>query len=912
MEKENIKSGLLDQNDIQEAIDTLKKYAKTVRNNSERDVVSEIASEMDKSEQLKEFANEFRELNQNSSDLSVKDLARKLSDLAGKPTMEELKPAVRYLKDLSEKVAGLNLDMADKMSGYEKMEMAAKLNKLILDGTLTENDFDGIVLCGFPKASIEMWKELYKPATERKKSSKDCTFFRRIEDKLDQEAVASAEQQKEIDRQIKLGETIEFQNQIKIMTDHLKDPSFKDFYKDQDDLGQGEFFEIQRLFDWATERTPTATIEIKELAELLQACESWHTNGRVRKSTEYVEWFKQRMEWLENQIDINTRALQGMLSDNDSLLDGLKEKNKQIPKEMAEMISNDIKYSTLPDGSKIKEYYREGVLVRTENLGKMVQSYRGGMPIRAQHYEGDNYNEFMGLKPKNTSKEEPQAKTVMFEENKIPNKVKSEFDEKGLEKRSYYKDDQFVRSVDAFGDVSDKPKNPVVARNIEEIAKKQRETSPLWKSLEGVSKSPFLTGDLKEAAKTLQKYSKILEDGKPFDAKDDQSDSLKQKQDRIKKYRTKTEDEWKNSINNTERILEKKNIPKELSVYEQLVKARQDKSVSELNQSKTFGEVSGNDFEQAVKILQKYAEIVEDNISYQEDNFIATPVDVKGTDGPFRRKLPNKIESYVVEKQEKKSKLTSLIRYISQSAKSGLISNSAEEKNKKFHELSNSANSDKAEKFIDGVKSSVKQTTPEPMFDLSPWQKTKVYFRDLKNKASTLFKSPEITEEEVDRAIQLMEKQIAEIKKSKNPTPEMYAHLFDHLLPGKDSNSKKYPVVVMPDLIKKREEKAEHDKVIFDQKSKMLLSNFKNMILTLKLNEVISDGELIEIFLYTDAVELMSHFQCFCENGYPDLNRCFKTVETYHNEVVLKNSIKVKDLIDVYSDFLLEVELLLK
>lgn len=991
MEKEkseNVKCGPVDENDIREAVDLLKKYVKIVHDNSLRDVISESVLELDKTEHLKKFANEFRELDEN---VSVKDLARKLSDLAGKPTMEELKPAIRYLKDLSEKVAGLNLDMADKMSGPEKIGMATVLNKLILDGKLTESDFDGIVLCGFPKDSIQMWKEMYRPANERKKRELSVGSFRRLEQPIVVEENSPTEDV-ELGSAEKANAILDEIKETSLEKVGCKKTSESGYWVPAPQYIRKRFSELCESFENVqalVNATPTKSTKIlstlrmflDQLIKLVEENSDYNWGDYVLR---YGKWLSDYEQGLSSTIvvpakftgkccacEMNCRCRHkcdktsyekcggvGKILRDGSVVQipkpvekctdcGSPERDMTIPKssnlnldrddrdnmrkfvkklepknelerlcllfedKMKDIMKNDILYIFA-----LKQIYQ--LLVENKNLlhAKLISDIESyliwtHLLITKKQLSDDVLKTFN--QHKSASCFIPGHFRDCDSENKVLALMKSIIDslEKSIKDKELKTTHEYVAE---FTD-SDRSKNPVVARNIEKIAKEQRETSPLWQSLEGVSKSPFLTGDLKEAAKTLQKYSKILEDGKPFDAKDDQSDSLKQKQDRIKEYITKTEDEWKNSINNTERILEKKNKPEELSVYEQLVKARQDKSVSELNQSKTFDEVSGNDLEQAAKILQKYAEIVEENISYKGDNFIATPVDVKGTDGPFRRKLPNKIESNVVEKQDRKSKLNELIHSISQAAKNGLIPNSAKEKNKKFHELS--CDSKKAEEFglklvAEVKKEKIKQKL---MFDLSLWQKTKVYFRDLKNKASTLFKSPEITEEEVDRAIQLMEKQIAEIKKSKNPTPEMYAHLFDHLLPGKGGDGcdgRKYPVTVMSELIKKREEKIHNDKVKLNQKTKDLLLEFKKKIEILKSDQdSISDIELIEIetIFYLDASKLLDHIGLNNDcKKFPDLQRYFTSVAVYHHEVSSKNQINIKELKNVYSDFLDKIE----
>jgi len=763
----------------------------------------------------------------------------------------------------------------------EKLKKQVKiLNYLLINGTIKESEFDSLLIQGVNPKVLEVWKDAYEVARMvSKKRSRNIIGYDLVGQILDSEAfeevyelkyldqhkveieptkdevdlleeitgqqvqvpksvekctdcgspernmmepkaVASVEQQKNIQKQFSLGETIEFQNQIKMLTERMKTKlSFDEFYEKTLGIYQGAFVDIQELFDWATERTPTATVEIKALVELLQACESWHTNGRVRKSTEYVEWFKQRMEWLENQRDINARALQGMLSDNDSLLDNLKNKYVIEFTDKNRSISTDeIRWTGCVDGSKIQRFYKDGVLVKEEKLEKI-----------------------------------------------FPNKVKHEFDENGLEKRSYYKGEQFVRSVDAFDDMSDRPKNPVVARNIEEIAKQQR-------------------------------------------------DERQSKQDRIKKYRTKVEGEWKNSTNNTERILEKKNKPEELFGYEKLLKT---------------GEVNVNNLKEVVKILSEYARGIENESD--EDDFIATPIDVKGTDGPFRRKLPNKIESNVVEKQEKKSKLTELIHYISQSAKSGLISGSDAEKSIKYHKILDSEGSDAAKKFLDGVKAAPEEFAQKlvdevkkekikrnPMFNLSLWQKTKVYFRDLKNKASTLFKSPEITEEEVDRAIQLMEKQIAEIKRSKNPTPEMYDRLFDHLLPEKDQKYRKQSeqkqIVDMMSSFEIKKPNQTTSKVLLNKEDIELLKKFKTdieMVNEIPRHEKFGDESIYvaEHNLFEQARTLIRYFE---RSVYPYLNNCFVKLEDLNKMAKVGN---VDDNFGVllkkaYQDFVLEVDLL--
>jgi hypothetical protein len=786
------------------------------------------------------------------------------------------------------------------------------LNYLLINGTIKESEFDSLLIQGVNPKVLEVWKDAYEVARMvSKKRSRNIIGYDLVGQILDSEAfeevyelkyldqhkveieptkdevdlleeitgqqvqvpksvekctdcgspernmmepkaVASVEQQKNIQKQFSLGETIEFQNQIKDMVFRMKDlkTSYDVFYS-------GEYFDrIKSIFDLAIERTPIATIEIKMLAELLQACESWHKNSKVFPNEYYSEWFKQQTGWLENQRDINVRALQGMLSDNNSLLDGLKKKHKQITKEpqaktlMFEenkipnkcncdessecsncpsknkpvieftdknrsISADEIRWTGCVDGSKIQQFYKKGVFVKEERLEKVV-----------------------------------------------PNKVKCEFDENGFEKRSYYKGDQFVYSVDAFGDRSDQPKNSVVARNIEEIAKQQR-------------------------------------------------DERQSKRDRLKKYRTKVEGEWKNSTNNTERILEKKNKPEELFGYEKLLKT---------------GEVNANNLKEAVKILSEYTNGIENESD--EDNFIATPIDVKGTDGPFRRKLPNKIEPNVVEKQEKKSKLTELIRSISQAAKNGLISSLDAEKSIKYHKISDSEGSDAAKKFLDGVKAAPEEFAQKlvdevkkekikrnPMFNLSLWQKTKVYFRDLKNKASTLFKSPEITEEEVDRAIQLMEKQIAEIKRSKNPTPEMYDRLFDRLLPKKDrkyhKQSEQEQIVDMMSSFEIKKPNQTTSKVLLNKEDIELLKKFKTdieMVNEIPRHEKFG-GESIYIAehnLFEQARTLIRYFE---RSVYPYLNNCFVKLEDLNRMAKVGN---VDDNFGVllkkaYQDFVLEV-----
>ena len=281
-----------------------------------------------------------------------------------------------------------------------------------------------------------------------------------------------------------------------------------------------------------------------------------------------------------------------------------------------------------------------------------------------------------------------------------------------------------------------------------------------------------------------------------------------------------------------------------------------------------------------------------------------------------------------MEKQERKSKLNELIRSISQAAKNGLIPNSAKEKNKKFHELSDPVNSDKTEKFIDSVRSSFKPAVSKPMFDLSPWQKAKVYFRDLKNKASTLFKSPEITEEELDRAIRLMEKQIAEIKKSRGISPDLlkqaFDQKFDYMLPRKDRKylDKSIDGIVISAMMQQPTQTKKSNKVVLDEKSKEQLSEYKGVIRCCNSDSIFIDDELrneedfylIENKLYNFHKELMHNFNCFCEKEqYPHLRNLHNKIEKYHSRISFKEETpKFKEFIDIYSDFLLEVELLTK
>ena len=908
--KENIKTGPLDENDIREAVETLKKYTKIVHDNYSRDVISECASELDKSKFLKEFANQFRELNQSiSPDTSVKDLARKLSDLAGKPTMDELKPAVRYLKDLSEKVAGLNLDMADKMSGSEKADMASKLNKLILDGKLTEGDFDGIVLCGFPKDSIQMWKELYKPANERKKRELGVGSFRRIEQPVIEEpsaVVAHAKftgeccacemkcrcthkcsQKPKYEKCGGIGKVLQDVSVVQApmpvekCTDcgsperDMTTPKTSNLNFDKNDRDNMRKFvskklepqnELERLcllfedtmknilksdivYVFALERMYQLLVNNKNLLnkKSISDIESYliWTHLLITKKQlhdDILKTFNQHksascfIPGHFRDCDSENKVLALIKSIIDSLEDAIKDKefkeslsvmfeedkipNKcncdensecsNCPKQETKddcvieftdednsITANEIRWTRCSDGSKIQQFYKGGILVKEEKLEKV-----------------------------------------------ITNKVKCKLNENGLEKRSYYKGDQFVRSVDAFGDVSDKPKSPVVARNIEEIAKERR-------------------------------------------------DEGQNRRDRLKEYRVKTENEWKNSINNTQKILEKKNKPEELSGYEQIVKNRQNKDDYKSLQDKAFGEVSGDNLKEAAKTLAKYADSLQEDNFYPEDNFIATPIDVKGTDTPFRRKLPNKIEQNVVEKQDQKQTKQSITEMI-----------------RSF------------------VKTSEKKSSPKPMFDLSLWQKTKVYFRDLKNKTSTLFKSPEITEEEVDRAIRLMEKQIAEIKKSRGISPDLlkqaFDQKFDYMLPRKD---RKYPDkstdgVVISAMMQSPIQTKKSNKVILDEKSKEQLSEYKDVVRCCNSDSVFMDDELrneeefylTENKLYNLHKKLMSNFNCFCEEEqYPHLRNLHNKIEKYHSRISFKEETpKFKEFIDVYSDFLLEVELLIK
>jgi len=785
MEKEkleSVKCGPIDENDIQEAVDLLKKYVKIVQDNSPRDVISECVSELNKTEHLKKFANEFQELDQN---VSVKDLARKLSDLAGKPTMEELKPVVRYLKDLSEKVAGLNLDMADKMSGHEKMGMAAVLNTLILDGKLTENDFEGIVLCGFPKDSIEMWKELYRPANERKKCKLSVGSFRRSEQPvvveenylIENVELGSVEKANALLDEVK-------ENIVPIGSKKTESGYFNPAPLDK----QKRFTDLCERFELVQNQVlphnkDSLSVLIKTLDELIIFVEENSEYNWGDCVLKYGKWLSDYEQGLSPTVVAPAKFTEKCCA--------------------CEM---NCRCRHKCDKTSYEKCGGTGKTLRDESVVQApkptVQCTDCGSPERdmtipkssspnLDRNDRDNMRKFVKkLEPKNELERlcllfEDKMKDIMkndilyifalkqiyqlLVENKNLLHTKSISDIESyliwthlLITKKQLSDDvlkTFNQHKSAscfipghFRDCDSENKVLTLMKSIIDSLEKSIKNKELKATL-SVEKQ-------KEAERIFQKYSYLIDEGKPFDAK-----NLKEATDYLGTY-TKTKDGNEKSLNE----------------FHQLNKERQEKWEKD------------HPTERLIKKIDpyKYVETVE------EDNFIATPVDVKGTDGPFRRKLSNKIEPEITQEQNKKSKLDEIIRSISRAAKNGLMPNSAKEKNKKFHELSNDL--EKAEEFAKKLVDEVKKekVKQKSIFDLSSWQKTKVYFRDLKNKASTLFKSPEITEEELDRAIRLMEKQIAEIKKSRGISPELFEQAFDYILPRKD---RKYYIETEEDRI---------------------------------------------------------------------------------------------------------------
>jgi hypothetical protein len=114
---------------------------------------------------------------------------------------------------------------------------------------------------------------------------------------------------------------------------------------------------------------------------------------------------------------------------------------------------------------------------------------------------------------------------------------------------------------------------------------------------------------------------------------------------------------------------------------------------------------------------------------------------------------------------------------------------------------------------------------------------------------------------------------------------------------------------------------SKHEKVILSEKSKQFLEEYNGVIRSCNADSIFIDDDLrstkdfynTEDKLYNLHKEIMHSFNCFCINEpYPHLRNLHNQIEKYHSKILLKEETpKFKEFM-IYSDFLLEVELLTK
>ena len=636
-----------------------------------------------------------------------------------KTNKELLKHTIQYLKDLNDTLQNSNTGFVENYNSL----FVKQLNDLIVSGKITEDDFDGLIISGFPEYTIKLWKDLYGKRNERRKEyiklHGDCYgSFRRVEQEPQPEL--------EVKEELKVKSSscgcpensecseccVEKQLKDKV------DPKAVDLLNvtKSKDQNQNEF--SKKLYSSPQEELNSLCKDIDDLEK-----------DNVPDVQIFLEHYWLQLK-LMHQLFSNNKGLLKMIFMR-KYKDYLVELWSKIPQSSQHSV-----FEGFPDDvlkSLCQIYSSNGFIVENFRDKFLEQKWIN----ITQDILNDLERKIFKTKEQGNFKDVEKPLIEVLSKDEAKQYTKESFDLYPLGRSP----------SDILRNKLDKCLDSLKSK---EIIDNQYLFNTIYKDFLILFDESVKINDA--CTFTIEKFLSVMKEMENCLAKYKIAEPLD--------YYTKITKILDYLLNKHED--NKKDL---LSLTD-----KNQKLIDDLDQS-FYGKIEEDEF------IENYLKPVEKEIKCQMTsettaNTLKEATDTLKEATDTLKEATEKLKTYADSLSDSSKQYKEEIIEDNEMNKENFIESSVKEV--KDNQAVKSKSSCKFESRQDECYSN------KPIFNLTTWQKVKYYLLDVKSKAKLLFSNPDLTEKSVRDSIEKMERQIDEVKKS---IAVDYSHLLDHLLP---------------------------------------------------------------------------------------------------------------------------------